>query len=69
MFAGSYDSLFYDIPGHLNRIRIALLIEFHMHPYLAWEQSEKAKQRDTEMFGKEFIAEVMMLHRADIAAH
>lgn len=45
------------------------LIYYHMHPYLAWKQSEKAKERDKRLLGNELFNDIMLLHEADLAAH
>jgi hypothetical protein len=36
---------------------------------MSWKQSEKAKERDLKLFGKEVIDDVMMIHEADLFAH
>ena len=64
---GSYDSLFYEIP--CNNLYVAVLIRWHMTPYLAWKQSEKAKKRDKKMLGDSLFEDIMRLHKADKAAH
>lgn len=48
---------------------ISNLIYFHMHPLLAWKQSEKAKERDRKMMGEEMFLDILRLHEADIHAH
>lgn len=69
---GSYDSMFYldmlNVPS-TDRLHIANLIYYHMQPFRAWSQSEKAKNRDIARIGEAFYNEVMMLHEADLAAH
>ena len=42
---------------------------WHMQPYLAWEQSEKAKQQDKILIGEELFNDICLLHEADRAAH
>ena len=66
---GAYKSLFFCYPTFCNKEYIALLIELHMNPWLVWEQSEKAKQKEFEMFGTETITDVLAIHEADLAAH
>lgn len=66
---GAYKSLFFSYPKYGNKQYIALLIELHMNPWLVWEQSEKAKQKEFEMFGTETITNVLAIHEADLAAH
>lgn len=50
-------------------VDILNLIYFHMHPYTAWKQSEKARERDKKLIGEEMYNEIMILHDADISAH
>lgn len=66
---GCYKSLFFEYPKYGNKEYIALLIELHMNPWLKWEQSENAKQKDIDMFGAELIADLVVLHDADVVAH
>ena len=40
-----------------------------MHPYIAWKDSEKAKNRYQKLLGEELFDEIMILHEADVAAH
>lgn len=68
-FAGSYKCLFFGYPSVANKMYISLLIELHMKPYLEWEQSEKAKEKDKKLFGDKVFNDVMMLHEADLFAH
>ena len=39
--------------GADNMLDIANIIYFHMHPYMSWKQSERAKQRDINIIGNE----------------
>ena len=66
---GCFKSLFFEYPKYCNKEHVALLIELHMNPWLVWEQSEKAKQKELEMFGEDIIAKVELLHQADLYAH
>lgn len=70
---GSYKSLFYmnDNRGYLDEgiLYVALLIELHMRPFLAWNQSDKAKEKDRRLFGDEVIKDIEILHECDLAAH
>ena len=45
------------------------LINWHMRPYTAWEQSEKARERDIALIAEEMYKDIMLLHKADAAAH
>ena len=47
----------------------ACLINSHMRPLNAWNESPRALARDAVLFGDDFIAEVKLLNKADIAAH
>lgn len=63
----SYDSLFFrDIDDHLY---VAILIFWHMRPYLAWKQSEKAMQKDRKLLRKTLFNDICLLHEADVHAH
>lgn len=80
---GAYDSIFYLIelaeeklgsvfntPAFCdNLLEISNLIYYHMHPYLSWKQSEKAKEKDRALLGEEMFNKIMLLHEADVAAH
>lgn len=45
------------------------LINWHMRPHTAWKQSEKSKERDKMLIGEEMYNDIMLLHKADLAAH
>lgn len=66
-FVGAYDSLFFR--GVFDHLYVAQLIQWHMHPYMSWKQSEKAKERDRKMLGELLFEDIMKLHEADVAAH
>lgn len=66
---GSYKSLFFKYPDYVNKKYVALLIGLHMKPYMAWRQSEKAKEKDRKLFGDQIVEDIELLHRADLAAH
>ena len=67
---GSYNSLFYlkGIPNN-DVLYVSLLIGLHMQPFLSWDKSDKAKEKDRKLFSDEIIDAVMMIHEADLAAH
>ena len=67
-FLGSYKSLFFKYPSYANQMYVSLLIELHMKPHLEWKQSEKAKQKDINLFGEDVYKDIMMIHMADINA-
>ena len=52
-----------------NDLYIACLINWHMRPYTAWENSEKSRDRDRRLIGEKMYLDVMRLHEADMAAH
>lgn len=69
---GAYDSLFYaaELYDSLDDIlRLSNLIFYHMHPYLSWKQSERAKEKDKRIIGSEMFDDILLLHDADVAAH
>lgn len=69
---GAYDSLFYtDVAGVSvsDKLEIANLIYYHMMPYTAWKQSDKAANRDRRLLGLAMFDKIMKLHEADAAAH
>lgn len=47
----------------------ACLINCHMRPLTYWRQNSHGKQKDTELFGADFIVDLEKLHQADRAAH
>ena len=47
----------------------ACLINWHMRPYNAWKQSEKARNRDIKLIGIDMYEDIMKLHEADAHAH
>ena len=66
---GSYKSLFFRYPGDCNKEHVALLIELHMNPWLVWEQSKKAEEKEREFFGEKIYNEICLIHKADLFAH
>lgn len=69
---GAYDFLLYaDNMGisEKDAIYISNLIYFHMHPFLSWDKSEKARQKAIRAIGKAMYDDIMKLHEADLAAH
>ena len=76
----SYDAMFYMMnefyQGKLHTknilndiLEICNIIYYHMKPYRSWEQSEKSKQRDITLLGKDLYNKIMLIHEADISAH
>lgn len=66
---GAYDVLNYNLSDDDGIIYISALIEYHMKPYLAWNQSEKAKEKDRKLLGNNMFNDIMLLHEADVCAH
>ena len=74
---GAYNAMFYlkqyeEDNKHFSDeeiLHICTLIQYHMHPYLGWKDSEKARNRDKQLLGEEMFSEVIMLHKADLQAH
>lgn len=73
--AGSYTAMF--ILSNIEKIwgkpcpmsDVTNMIYYHMHPYLAWKQSDKAKERDKRLLGDKMFNDIMLLHEADLSAH
>lgn len=65
---GAYESMFLDIDGEY-RIEIALLILYHMHYYMSWNQSSKAAKRDRDFLGEDLCRKLDILHDCDLHAH
>lgn len=69
---GSYDSLFFNYPSHINRIDVSLLINLHMLPYF-WEHDEKYGEKTMlkyrKLWGEALFEKVMILHEADKMSH
>ena len=69
---GSYDSLFFNYPSHINRIDVSILINLHMLPYF-WEHDEKYGEKTMlkyrKLWGEALFEKVMMLHEADKMSH
>lgn len=45
------------------------LINCHMRPLAHWRWSEDAQEKDRQLFGDAFMADLLALHKADRAAH
>lgn len=69
---GAYDSMFYLKKSNFDNkdiLYVSNLIYYHMHPHVAWKQSQKAADRDKRMIGDEMFADIEKLHEADLYAH
>ena len=67
-YTSAYNSLFYNCGDH-NPIDIAVIVMWHMRPYMAWKQSEKARERDRRLLGEKLYNDIWWLHEADVTAH
>lgn len=65
---GSYNSLFYKMLCH--PLDVAALVRWHMQPYF-WEKDNNKKLCDKyrKLWGEELYQDIMLVHRADNAAH
>lgn len=69
---GAYDSMFYTKALGLNDdnvIYISNLIYYHMHPYMAWQQSKSVERRHRIQMGDKMYEDILLLHEADVNAH
>lgn len=71
---GGFLSLFYLRRMHpewnnKDILYVSLLINLHMRSHTAWKQSDKAKDKDTKLFGNDIIKDLELLYEADLAAH
>ena len=64
-----YRSIFSENSNMNSCLHVCCLVNWHMRPYTAWKDSEKAKERDIALIGKDMYADIMKLHEADVAAH
>lgn len=66
----SYDSLFYRTPYRNLRLRMAVLIRWHMQPYY-WEKdnNEKLQNKYRKLWGEDLYNDIALLHKADREAH
>ena len=63
---GSYEAMFFLPEDEIEEV--TNLIYYHMAPF-NWVKSKKAYGRDTSLLGREFIANIELLHDADVLAH
>ena len=71
---GSYVSLFYlkDSFSEFSEdemLYISLLINCHMRPFMVYRDSKKGREKDHKLFGDDFMADLDILHEADLASH
>lgn len=70
---GAYDTPFFlrnTFPtiGDDAIVYAANLVYYHMHPHVQWKDG-KARARDTRRLDPGFVSDLMLLHKADEAAH
>lgn len=70
---GAYDSLFFEYTNDVNPLDISILINLHMQPY-NWERQDKEtelklRNKYRKLWGDSLFESVIMLHKADVAAH
>ena len=71
-YVGAFNAMFYLKQNHFSDkeiLHVCTLIQYHMHPYLGWKDSEKARRRDKQLLGEDMFNEVMLLHKCDVEAH
>ena len=66
----SYDSLFYRTRCYNLRLRVAVLIRWHMQPYY-WEKdnNERLQNKYRKLWGEDLYNDLLLLHKADLEAH
>lgn len=67
---GAYESMFLNdyADKSVNCLDVGILVNLHMDPYF-WENTPGLEERRRKLWGEELYEKVMMIHRADIAAH
>ena len=68
-FVGAYLSLFYLKEMELvedDILYASLLVELHMNPFLKWDKSDKAKEKDRRLFGDKTISDIEIIHECDL---
>lgn len=65
---GSYNSLFYKMLCH--PLDVAVLVRWHMQPYF-WDKdnNEKLHNKCRELWGEKLYQDIILIHKADNAAH
>lgn len=64
LYSNSFNPIFLD-----NIFYRSALINWHMRPYISWNISKKAMERDKKLLGDQMFCDLIMLHKADRAAH
>ncbi len=66
--AGSYDSLFYEMPTY--NLYVSIIIRWHMQPYF-WEKdnNEKLHNKYRKLWGEYLYNDILKLHEADKFSH
>lgn len=67
---GSYNSLFYHLDTFCDQLYVAVVIRWHMQPWI-WEKENNKKLQDkySKLWGEELYTDIMNLHTADKEAH
>lgn len=65
---GSYNSLFYEML--CSPLDVAVLVRWHMQPYF-WDKNNNEKSRDKyrKLWGEKLYQDIILIHKADNAAH
>lgn len=66
---GAYLYLLYHKKNKKEGLYEAVIIDYHMHPYKAWKQSERVKERDKNTLSRTMYYDIMYLNKADKYAH
>lgn len=56
-----------DLESLANALKAAELISWHMRPYI-WDKSAGARENDRKLIGEEMYQQLVLLHKADLAA-
>lgn len=69
-FCGAYDSVDYEVFGCDDALTRAVIIMWHMQPNF-WEKDQDEKQRlkYKKLWGDKLYEQIMIVHKADRAAH
>lgn len=71
--AGAYEILniipFEDVENTDKLLEMSVIVNFHMHPYLSWSQSERTVEKDKKILGDKLFNNIRLLHEADLFAH
>ena len=65
-YASGYNALFYDY-DFIDPLEVAIRVMWHMQPY--FNKEEKTINKYKKLWGEELYNDIMLLHKADEAAH